>query len=159
MVGVKIILIAVFGMVFIQDIKARQINWIWIPIISLCAGLLLYNHSPTGMFFITVLTNSIFVLFLLLVIFIYATYKLKLPASKTFALGDALLLFALAFSFSTLSFIVLLVFGFIASLITHIFLNRTSASKTVPLAGYLSLFFAIAYLAHWFGILTPLYIF
>ena len=105
----------------------------------------------------TLIINLVFVLFLILVILIYSKYKLKTTMSQAFGLGDMLLFFALAFTFSSVSFLVLFVFGLVFSLILHLFLKSKSKHKTVPLAGYLSLFFAITYLAHWLGILKSVY--
>jgi hypothetical protein len=68
------------------------------------------------------------------------------------------LFFVLAFSFSSISFIILFVFGLIFSLVLHLLLKKKSKHSTVPLAGYLSLFFSIAYVSHWGGILKSVYI-
>ena len=76
----------------------------------------------------------------------------------TFGLGDLLLFIALAFTFASVSFIILFVFGLLFSLILHLLFKNKSKLKTVPLAGYLSLFFLVAYLSHWFGLLPTLYI-
>jgi len=72
-------------------------------------------------------------------------------------MGDALLFFALAFSFSSASYLILFVFGLIFSLTLHLLLKHKSQHKNVPLAGYLSLFFSLAYFGHWIGFLPYLY--
>lgn len=143
--------------VFYQDIKERQVYWFLFPVIALCSVILLYNNVFFELFKTTLIINLVFVLFLILVIFIYSKYKLKTTISKTFGLGDMLLFFALAFTFSSVSFLVLFVFGLVFSLILHLLIKNKSEYKTIPLAGYLSLFFALTYGAHWLGILKSVY--
>lgn len=143
--------------VFYQDIKDRQVYWFFFPLIALCSGILLYNNMFFELFKTTLIINLVFVLFLILVILIYSKYKLKTTMSQAFGLGDMLLFFALTFTFSSVSFLVLFVFGLVFSLVLHLFAKSKSIHKTVPLAGYLSLFFAITYLAHWLGILKSVY--
>jgi len=153
----KIILLAALVMVLLQDIKERQVYWFLLPIIALCSGVLLYSNMFQQVFFMTLLINLVFVSILILIVYMYSKFKLKTPITQTFGLGDALLFFALAFTFSSVTFLVLFVFGLFFSLILHLFLSKKSKYKTVPLAGYLSLFFAIAYGAHWIGILKSVY--
>ena len=76
--------------------------------------------------------------------------------SDTIGLGDGLLFVALAFGFAPLTFMIVFVFGLVGSLLLHLVLKK-SKSESVPLAGYMSVFFALAYAAHWMGFLTPAY--
>ena len=77
--------------------------------------------------------------------------------SQTFAIGDVLLLLALTFTFSIITFWVLFVSGLVFSLILHKLLKSGSKFKTVPLAGYLSLFFSITYISNWLGLINSVY--
>lgn len=77
---------------------------------------------------------------------------------NTFGLGDILLFVALAFTFASMSFIIFFIFGLVFSLLLHLLLKHKSKLKTVPLAGYLSLFFSVAYISNWLGFLPTLYI-
>jgi hypothetical protein len=52
---------------------------------------------------------------------------------------------------------VLFVFGLIFSLLIHIVIKKNSKFNTVPLAGYLCLFFTIAFIGQWSGIIQSLY--
>ncbi len=144
-------------MVLFQDTKERQVYWFLCPLVGLCAGILLYQNTLSQLFYATIVINLAFVLILMTVIFLYSKLKLKTSISNTFGLGDSLLFFALIFSFSSISFIVLFVFGLIFSLILHLLLKKNSKHHTVPLAGYLSLFFAIVYISNWIGILESVY--
>ncbi|WP_299363517.1 hypothetical protein [Winogradskyella sp.] len=144
--------------VFYQDVKERLVYWFLFPVIAICSGILLYNNMFYEAIKTTLIINFAFVLFLVLVVLGYSKFKLNTSISQTFGLGDTLLFFALAFTFSSISFLVLFVFGLIFSLTLHLLIKRRSVEhKTVPLAGYLSLFFAIAYVSHWTGILKSVY--
>ncbi|PWH83978.1 hypothetical protein DIS18_05370 [Algibacter marinivivus] len=144
-------------MVFLQDIKERKVYWFLFPVIGICSGMLMYLNTFSQLFYTTVAINLIFVGLLIGVVFLYSRIKLKTSVSNTFGLGDGLLFLALAFSFFSVSFLILFVFGLLFSLVLHLFIKQRTKQETVPLAGYLSLFFAIAYISHWFGILKSVY--
>lgn len=154
---IKIVLIASFTLVFYQDLKERKVFWFLFPIIAVSSAFLMYSNMFETLFLTTIILNVSLIILLLLTVFIYAKLKLKTALSKTFGLGDGLLFFALAFTFSSISFFILFVFGLIFSLLLHLFFKSSSKFETVPLAGYLSFFFALSYLASWSGILTNLY--
>lgn len=144
-------------MIFWQDVKERQVYWFLFPLVAIFCAYLLYSNILEAVFFTTLLINLMFVLLLILVIFIYSILKLKQPIQHTFGMGDALLFFALAFSFSSISFLTYFVFGLICSLILHLVFKNKNQHKSVPLAGYLSLFFSIVYITNWLGYLPTLY--
>lgn len=157
MIFIKALLLTCFLSVFVQDWRERKVFWFLFPIIAICCGVLLYNKLYKSTFYITILINSLFNLMLLLIIAIYSKFKLKTSMKNTFGMGDALLFFALAFSFSCVSYLILFVFGLVFSLTLHLFLKHKNKQDNVPLAGYLSLFFSLAYLGHWIGFLPYLY--
>lgn len=103
--------------------------------------------------------NIIFVTILMATVFLYT--KFKFGKTKTLksviGIGDLLLLLFLCFSFSTISFCIVLVSSFVFSLAIHVVLNKKSNLVTVPLAGYMSLFFSMTYIAFWTGIIDSLY--
>ncbi|WP_217363249.1 hypothetical protein [Winogradskyella undariae] len=144
-------------MILLQDIKERKVYWFLFPTVGLCAGILFHQNTWDQLFYTSVSINFSFVSILLLTILIYSKLKLKTSISKTFGLGDGMLFLALIFSFPSVTFIVFLVFGLIFSLLLHLFLKKKSEHQTVPLAGYLSLFFTVAYLAYWSGFLKSVY--
>ena len=152
----KLILLSAFVSVTYQDLKDRSVYWFLFPAIGICAGILFFKETSAGFFLETILLNLVFIGLLLGVIFLYATYKLKMKLSDTFGLGDGLFFVALAFGFAPLTFMIVFVFGLVGSLLLHLVLKK-SKSESVPLAGYMSVFFALAYGAHWMGFLTPVY--
>lgn len=152
----KLILLSSLLGVTYQDVRDRYVFWFLFPAIGVCAGILLFMNTSIGFFLETILLNLLFISLLLGVVFLYTNYKLKMKLSETFGLGDGLLFIALAFSFAQLTFIIVFVFGLLCSLLLHLALKKTK-SETVPLAGYMSVFFALAYAAHWMGFLTTVY--
>lgn len=156
MLVLKLFLSIAFAAVVYEDLKSRQVHWFWFPIIGSCAGALLYQMLPLALFLESVFTNFVFVMLLLGSIYLYTHFKLKKKITESFGMGDALLFIALIFSFSWVCFYILFVFGLLFSLLMHLLLKKTT-TETVPLAGYMSLFFGLIYLAYWCGILTTIY--
>ena len=144
-------------LVFYQDVKTRLVYGFLFPIIALCSGLLLYNNVHPAVFKTTVMINLCFAVFLIMVVLAYSKLKLKISLNQTFGLGDALLFLALAFTFASITFLILFVFGLVFSLVLHLLLKSKSKHGNVPLAGYLSLFFAITYTGYWSGIIISVY--
>jgi hypothetical protein len=153
----KIILICLLAIIFYQDYKQRQVYWFLFPLSALCCAILFFTSTISELFISAILLNLSFVLLLLGVIFLYSKFKLKLPFNTVFGMGDVLLFTALIFTFSSVSFLIVFVFALIFSLILHLFLSPYSKEKTVPLAGYMSLFFALTYMSFWSGLTTSLY--
>lgn len=154
----KLVLITSFLVVFWQDVKSREVFWFLFPIIGICCGLLYYLNTITEWFLITIFMNVIFVSILLLVIYLYTKIKLKAAFKASIGSGDILLFVALSFSFSSISFITCFMLSLCFSLAFHLLLKKRDAFKTVPLAGYMSLFFALVYLGSWSGLIDSLYI-
>lgn len=142
----QFILIGVFFLVFYQDCKDRQVYWFLYPLIGgLAFGVQM--HATTVYSTLTSTGfNLVFMSFLILVCYLYSKLKLRKPFLKeVFGLGDLLFFVFIAFSFSTVSFLVLFVFSLLFSLLLHFAINYKQTEKTVPLAGYMALFFAVVY--------------
>lgn len=157
MVLLKTVMIAVLFSIFYQDLKERKVYWFLFPLVAVVSGLLFYNNTLRELFTRNVLINLAFTAFLLIVVYFYSKWKLKTSPKHVFGLGDTLLFICLAFSFASISFITLFVFSLIFSLVLHLILREKQKNKTVPLAGYMSLFFMLVYLSYWSGITTNLY--
>ena len=154
----KTILIICFGLILYQDVKERQVHWFLFPIVGILCGLLYYIESFPEMFFISILMNFMFIGVLTLGLLLYAKIKMGTSIFKTIGLGDILLFIGLSVSFATVSFIVMFIGALIFSLILHLFIKRMKNITTIPLAGYMSLFFALAYMSYWTGIINNLYV-
>lgn len=158
MVLLKTLLIISLLLVFFQDFKNREVYWFLFPIVVVCAGILHMSATMTNLFLISITINLYFISVLFLVIYLYSKFKLHMTFLKTFALGDVLLFLALIVSFSSITFITVFIFALIFSLVLHLVLKRNSKFKTVPLAGYMSLFFTFTYIAYWLGFIDAVYI-
>jgi hypothetical protein len=155
---VKLVLVFTLVLVFYQDTRDRKVYWFAFPLIALCCGFLYYQHSLMELFYTSIIINLIFVGLLFMVIYLYSKFKLKTDFKNTFGFGDTLLFLALAFSFSSVSFITLFVFSLIFALVLHLLYKKRYKLKTVPLAGYMSLFFCLVYIAYWLGFVNQLYV-
>ncbi|TXK78960.1 hypothetical protein FT986_03590 [Mesonia sp. K4-1] len=157
MIVIKFILITVLLYIFLQDFKDREVYWFLFPIVGILTGFLHFNEVLREVFLLTLIYNILFVLFIFMLTLLYIKLKLKEKFSHVFGYGDLLFFIAITFSFSTFSFIVLFVMSLIFSLSLHIILKNKSSHSSVPLAGYMSLFFLSTYLAYWMGIVDSLY--
>lgn len=155
---IKIMLIGLFIVIGFQDIIERQAYWFLFPLIGIFCGILFYNDTLPELFLSAISMNILFVSMLMLIVFLYSRLKLKISFFDAMGLGDILLFLGLSFAFSTVSFIILFVSAMIFSLALHLLLNKKSTFKTIPLAGYMSLFFSITYIAYWSGLINGLYI-
>ncbi|MEM6719245.1 MAG: hypothetical protein AAF611_08035 [Bacteroidota bacterium] len=143
--------------IFYQDIKDRSVYWFLFPIVACTAGYLYFTNTFFELFWRTATVNFGMILLILLVLHIYAKLKLKSNLQDVFGLGDALLFIALCVAFPIVSFIIFFVFSLLLSLAIHIVLKPTMKVASVPLAGYMSLFFLGIYAMHWTGLLTNIY--
>lgn len=153
----KILLLLTLLYITFQDIIERQVYWFLLILIGLLVGYLHYNSTLKELFLVNVLMNLGFVYFLFLIIYLYSRLKLKINFNEAIGLGDLILFVGLAFSFATISFLVIFIFALAFSMILHLFLRKIQKQANVPLAGYMSLFFALTYVAQWTGLLTNLY--
>jgi hypothetical protein len=142
----KILLLCVFFIILYQDCKDRKVYWFLYPIVGVLVFLLQLKIVSADTVFINIVINLLFVSILLLVCWAYAAFRLKKDLLKeVFGLGDVLFFIFITFSFSIVSFFILFVFSLFFSLILHFVLKHKQTEQTVPLAGYMSLFFGTVY--------------
>ncbi|MCB0375098.1 MAG: hypothetical protein KDD04_04185, partial [Sinomicrobium sp.] len=146
MLAVKLLTVFLLSAIFYQDVRARMVHGFLFPLTALFLGILHYfNVEKTG-FYIGVAGNMIFISVLILFLFLYSKIKLKRSfLHESFGLGDMLFFYAVCFAFPNYTFAVLFVFSVLFSLFAHLALKKKMKDKTVPLAGYMSLFFAITF--------------
>lgn len=91
--------------------------------------------------------------------FIYSRYKIKVSFFKeAIGLGDLFFFLGLTVAFPSETFLVLLVFSMVFSLLIHAVISKKpNQFQTVPLAGYASLFLICVYLSNWAGLYKNLY--
>jgi hypothetical protein len=143
--------------IFYQDIKERNVYWFLFIGVASCAGYLYYMSTFFELFWRTSLINLSIVGIIFLVLTAYTKFKLKVNLKDVFGLGDALLFMGLCFAFPVAAFIIFFVFSLLFSLIVHFAFKQKMQEASVPLAGYMSLFFCAVYLLNWTGFIPNLY--
>lgn len=143
----KILIIFIFGFIFWQDFEDRLVFWFLYPIVGIIGFLIQIALLPISILLINTLINLVLILTISLILFVYTKIILKKKfVDESIGIGDLLFFVFLCFCFSSISFIVLFVFSLLFSLLLHfIFKNKYTVKENLPLAGYMSLFFAIVY--------------
>jgi len=141
----KLLLIGAFTIIFLQDYKDRMVYWYLYPLVGILAFVLQVRNNGLSMSLINMIINLVFVCLILSIAYVYCRLRLKRDfLNEVFGLGDMLFFVCICASFSIVLFIVLFVFSLLFSLLLHIFLSNKNQT-TVPLAGYMSVFFGIVY--------------
>jgi len=154
----KIILIIIFLLIFWQDSKDRLVYWFLYPLVGIVAFVIEGNRIGYLLAILTSLINLLLILIIIITGYLYSTLILRKKfVNESLGMGDLLLFIFLCFTFATTTFIILFVFSLFFSLILHQYFKNRSDHKTVPLAGYISLFFAAVYLISFF--IHPKYLF
>jgi len=154
---IKIGLILTLAAIAYQDIKERQVYWFLFPTVAVFCAVLHHYNTLFELFKIAIVINIGFIGLLFFCVYGYARIKMNTTFEDVIGLGDVLLFIALAFSFAAISFITLFIFSLFFSLVLHLALKAKSKHTTVPLAGFVGLFFSLSYLAYWFGLTDNLY--
>lgn len=145
MIIFRIVLIIILAIIFWQDYKERMVYWFMYPFVGLMGFFIQTQSIGTEMALINSVVNLCLIATILVVLYIYTKFFLKKKLLReSIGLGDVLFFIFLCFCFSILSFLILFVFSLLFSLILHIFLKKDK-NETVPLAGYMSVFFAAIY--------------
>lgn len=147
----KLLLVVVFFIVFYQDNKDRFVYWFLYPLIGLLVFSIQIGSVKIFLALVNVSLNLLFVSFLLLTSYLYSKIRLQAASFKdVFGAGDILFFIFISFSFATASFLVLFVFALFFSLLLHLLFKHKNTDKTVPLAGYMALFFGSIYAVSFF---------
>ena len=140
-----------------QDIKERNVYWFLFLIVSSCAGYLYFTRTFFELFWRTSVMNLTVIGIIFLVLAGYSKFKLKVNLKDVFGLGDAFLFIGLCVAFPVATFITFFVFSLLFSMLLHFLFKQKQQETSVPLAGYMSLFFIGTYLLHWTGFIPNLY--
>ncbi|WP_222984573.1 hypothetical protein [Flagellimonas meishanensis] len=140
-------------MVAVQDLRDREVMWVFFPIIAVLLASIHVHHLGMDNFIFFALNNVILVSCVLALLWAITRFVFgKEFLNVSFGLGDMLLMYALAVGFPTVTFIVLFVGSILFSSIAFIVLRMCTKTKTetVPLAGLMCIFLiAILLMAHW----------
>lgn len=140
----KLLLIFVFAIILYQDFKNRLVYWFLYPVVGILAFAIQLYNVPTTIAFFNLGGNLLFVSLILGVSFLYARFR-NINFKNTIGIGDVLFFIFISGTFSVVSFLVLFVFALVFSLLLHLVLSAKKQNQTVPLAGYMSLFFGAVY--------------
>lgn len=152
----KVLLCISFSAIAYQDLKYKSVSLYWFILVGLALGLLHYHFVVFEQFLTNVAFNLVFVTILVLIIYTYIKLRGINQFSKAIGSGDILMFFVLSLSFSTLSFMFCFIFSLFFSLILSLYLNRKDKNQ-IPLAGYMSIFFGLIFIAYWLGFIRQLY--
>ncbi len=156
---VKISLIITLLSILHQDYKDREVYWFLYPFAGMLFFILQYQQSGITVTLTNLTFNLFFISIILLCAYCYNLIRLKLNFLKeVLGIGDILFFIFICFGFSPVSFIVLFVFSLVFALAIHLSLTNKK-QKSVPLAGYMSLFFCIVLLFGFFMNVSFLYAF
>jgi hypothetical protein len=123
-----------------QDLKFRGIHIAVFPVILLIA---LYFNFWMNWGWLDLIKSLSFLTVTLVVLFLYLSAKNKgfVPLFKQYlGLGDVLFFIAVLPLFSFRNFILFFITGMLASMLFHVLLSSFQTKKTIPLAGYLSIY-------------------
>lgn len=150
MVIFKTIIIIFLGVIFWQDQKERLVYWFLYPLAGLTGFFIQTNLIVNEMILLNSAVNLCLITTILLILNIYSNFILKKKLiGESIGIGDILFFISLCFCFPIVSFLILFVFSLIFSLMLHI-LKKKEKVETVPLAGYMSFFFAVIYFLTFF---------
>ncbi|MEP1490158.1 MAG: prepilin peptidase [Algibacter sp.] len=140
----SLFLIVILVFVFFQDLKKRTIH-VALPVILFLLALVI-NYSSIDLKFNTMLYNIVFITINILGLVLYFSYKNRgfiNPIDTYIGLGDVVFFLAITPLFNLKPFILFFVSGLLFSLLLHVSLSLFKQVKTIPLAGYLSLFLIV----------------
>lgn len=155
----KLILIVLFFLIFKQDYKDRMVSWVLylsIGITNLILQLLFISWQ-------SVIANSSFnigfISLLILIMYFYSKLIKRQPLiNHSIGVGDIFLFYSLCFLFPIITFMILFIFSLVFSLLLHFLLKKKyNQHNSVPLAGYMALFYSVVLLLSFFTNNTLLY--
>jgi hypothetical protein len=141
-----------------QDFKERKVTALIFFYLAILGGYMHYTTQYIEMYLFSLVLNFSILLFLILILLVYAKFVMRKKINETIGLGDVLFFGVLALSFPTVSFLILFSSSLIFSLVTFLFLKQKIKVKTVPLAGLQGVFLAIVMILNLFFNLVDLYL-
>lgn len=134
-----VFLSAIFLLIAYQDIKYRHIHFV-LPILTMIDAIIL-NYTNFSMI------NTLYILVFLLIVFSVLIVYFSLKRNKfinilkeDIGLGDIILLVAFVPLFTLRNYILFFITGMLFSLLLFAIFYKYYRHKTIPLAGYLSIY-------------------
>ncbi len=144
----KFICIGLFFYIFWQDYKDRMVFMFLYPVVAVFGLTIQLLQFDWQVVLAASILNIVLVAIIVLVLYLYAKFILqKTFVNGVIGSGDLLFFGAICLIFPTVSFIILFAFSIFTALVLHVLLNRFyKQHNSVPLAGYMALFFALVFL-------------
>jgi hypothetical protein len=138
----KAIACLVLLVIIYQDLKERLVFWFLFPLLGILLFYLLYSHSiDLKILGYYIGLNLILITTIIAVIFVITKVVFKKPfLNHSFGLGDLLFFYAFALGFPTMTFIILFANSLIFSFLLYLAFKKSRNLKTIPLAGFMSIF-------------------
>lgn len=140
-------LILLFIVTAFQDFRDRAISW-FLPLLICTVGLVNATINEQ-LDWLSYSVSFVFIVAQITVIYLYLVFKTrswKVDLTNHYlGWGDILFFIAVIPLFDYQSFVFLFLGGMLFTLIGQLILNSFKRSKTVPLAGWLSVFYSLFY--------------
>jgi hypothetical protein len=138
-----ILVITLAVLITYQDIKQRRVHFIALAaFIGLLVVKAVYLSAYIEVLLLEILMNLTIVGVMILLLWIYFKFLRKKRLFEVIGMGDILLFVAFAIAFEAGTFIIHLTMSLVFSLIFHfIFKNHYKKHKTIPLAGFMCIYF------------------
>ncbi len=150
MLLVKILSLVVLAAIAYQDLSDRKVYTFVFPVLIGLLGYLHYQSVEIITFISAICINIAMLAIIIGLLYLYTIVKIKRPFfEEVFGMGDVLFFVALAIGFPTMTFIILFVFSLIFSLLVWLVLKKRAKHDSVPLAGYMSIFFGVLFIMQW----------
>ncbi|WP_159090725.1 hypothetical protein [Aquimarina aquimarini] len=147
---VKILSLVVLAAIAYQDLSDRKVYTFVFPVLIGLLGYLHYQSVEIITFISAICINIAMLTIIIGLLYLYTIVKIKRPFfEEVFGMGDVLFFVALAIGFPTMTFIILFVFSLIFSLLVWLVLKKRAKHDSVPLAGYMSIFFGVLFIMQW----------
>ncbi len=138
-----------FAILF-QDFKHRLVSlWILIAFGVICVASVLYTGG-IKILLVNVLSTVVYlgVLWLMIKLYLFLKFKKnKVIINELLGSADVLVILFIGLTFNLIGLIYFFCFAFIFSLVGHLMslsLNKTSIHKTIPLAGFMVIFYIVS---------------
>lgn len=155
----KLFLVVLFLFILKQDYKDRLVSWILYFLVGITSFILHSSFVSWELVLVSSIFNFGFISLLITIIYLYSKLIKRQPLiNHSIGIGDVFLFYALCFLFPIITFILLFVFSLLFSLLLHSFLKeKYNQHNSVPLAGYIALFYCVVILFSFFVNSTFLY--
>jgi hypothetical protein len=154
----RIFILAVLLLIFVQDLRSRSVYWVLFPLLAaLFVASGLWEHRSWTDLLQPAMFNCMFLAVQLLLVSAYFSLKNSKWINIFAGLlgwGDVLLLLSMAFYFSVLNFLCVYVASLILALLLWLSWQRVAGKKDkqLPLAGLQAMIFSVFLTADWYSL-------